>query len=181
MRTIQVTLYSAAELKEHCPGGFQKALQWWKRTTYEDPAWLRESQDSLAAVLKCFPKGERWHGLQGPRAMAWVENNILGPLRQPWYPLRHPKRRATSRHGGTYRPGYVEPCPFTGYCMDDALLDFIQKEVRAGWELRQVHRDITAEWERLVEADIEWQASEESFLDGADANGYEFDASGTLQ
>lgn len=182
MRTIQVTVYTAAELKEHCPEGFKKALQWWERTTYADPAWAGETRDSLKALLALFPSRDAsWCTLSGPRAMAWLENNVVGQLRQPWLPLSHPKRRATSRYGGDYRPGHVKPCPFTGYYMDDALLAYVIKEVRSGAVLGDVHRWIPDECERLWDADVAFQASEESFLGGADANGYEFDANGELQ
>lgn len=47
--------------------------------------------------------GDEPEGFVGARAAAWIENNIFGPLRQPWN-LRHKGRKYT-------RPGAVPSCP----------------------------------------------------------------------
>lgn len=53
MRTETVTriIYTAAELKEHHPEGLQRALEDYARFLENDPLWVAENRDSLAAAL----------------------------------------------------------------------------------------------------------------------------------
>lgn len=180
MRTMTTTVYTAAELKEADERAFAHALGQYQRDVYDDPAWASEHRASLKAVRAAFGRVEvhEFHDVR--RCMAWVENNILAPLRQPWLPLSHPKRRATSSYGGDYRPGHVKPCPFTGYHLDDGLLDYITSGARDGVSPRDLLRGLEAEADRHWEADLEDQASERAFLDAAEANGWEFDESGRM-
>lgn len=66
--------------------------------------------------------------LSGPRAMAWVENNIFSKLRQSWRPAMVPPNDKWASVHGKYsrryaRPDYVRACPLTGICFDEDLLD----------------------------------------------------------
>jgi len=185
MRTMTTTVYTAAELKEADERAFAHALGQYQRNVHDDPAWASEHRDSLDAVRAAFGANPPHFDLATRaddvrRSMAWVENNVLAPLRQPWVPMSHPKRRATSRYGASYRPGHVEPGPFTGYYLDEALLDYVTKEARNGSSPDDIKRWVSQEAERLWDADLEDQASERAFLDAADANGWEFDESGRM-
>jgi hypothetical protein len=180
MRTTTTTIYTAAELKEADGRAFEHALGRYRQDVYDDPAWASEHRDSLKAMVAAFGRGDVPEFDDVRRCMAWVENNILAPLRQPWLPLSHPKRRATSRYGGSYRPGYVKPCPFTGFYVDDDLLDYVRTGARKGDSPRDILRGLQAEADRLWESELEGQAMEEEFVDAANANGWEFDESGRM-
>lgn len=190
MRTEQRTIYTGRELKEASEEGFRSALEWWRRGVYSDPAWASEHRDSLDAVLAAI--GKEPPRIDGPtrahdvrRCMAYLENNVLAPLRAPWIGIgwKTPaaeRRRKTSRYGAGYRPGAVRPCPFTGYCADEDLLDALKE---AAWSGRSPHewpRLVRDEAERLWEREIEWRCSEEYFLEACDANDYEFDVNGSI-
>lgn len=183
MRTVTRKVYSAAELKDASPTGFAFALRQHERRTYDDPAWSTEHGESLSAMLKAFGNdppewpSDTTRAQDIRRSMAWVENNILAPLRVPFRPIV--TRKVTTRYGADYRPGSIKPCPFTGYCIDDALLDYVRKEARNGTSPRQLRREVEQEGERLWSEDVEAQAGEDAFLDDADANDREFYSDGT--
>lgn len=165
MRTRVETIYTAAELKAANPRGFERALEWWRRLTCEDPAWSGEYHDSLRAALKAV--GSEPPRIDGPtgafdvrRSMAWLENNVLGALRD--------------------KKGNVRCCPWTGYCMDDDLLDAMREHCRSGGSPHELPRVLQQTADRLWKAEVESQCSEEYFLDAAEANGYEFTQSGEL-
>lgn len=101
------------------------------------------------------------------RCMAWLENNVLGPLRI--------RRRARYT-----RVGAVPSCPFTGYCVDDDLLDALRTAAREGRSPHEWPRLLRDESERLWERELEWQSREDAFVEAADANGWEFDEQGRM-
>lgn len=182
MRTVTRTVYTASELREHEPDGFKRALGQHAQWVYGDPAWAGEYRDSLDACLAAI--GDDPPTIDGPtrahdvrRCMAWLENNVLGPLRIPW---RGEQRRKLAQYGEHYRPGCVEPCPFTGFHVDDDLLDCLRElahEGRSPDEWPAAIRD-RAGW--LWEQEVEDQAGEQAFLAGSDANGWEYYSDGTL-
>jgi len=184
MRTEQRTIYTGRELKEASEEGFRSALEWWRRGVYSDPAWASEHRQSLDAVLAAI--GKEPPRIDGPRrCMAYLENAILAPLRAPWIAMggKTPaaeRRRKTSRYGSSYRPGAVPPCPFTGYCVDEDLLDVLKEATRSGRSPHEWPWLLRDEADRLWDREVEWQCSEEYFLDACDANGYEFDADGNI-
>ncbi len=170
MRTVTRTVYTAEELREQCPKGFEHALEQWRKATYEDPAWAGEHRDSLKAALLAI--GEDPPSIEGPRrVMAWCENRILGPLRVPWSPYKARKWNA---------PGAVRCCPWTGYCVDEDLLDCIKEHARDGGPPRGIKRAVERKADELWNAEVESQCTAEYFLDAADANGYEFYANGEM-
>lgn len=185
MRTMTTTVYTAAELKEADERAFAHALAEYQRNVYDDPAWASEHRDSLDAMRAAFGSNPPHFDLATRaddvrRSMAWVENNVLSPLRQPWVPLSHPKRRATSHYGGSYRPGHVKSCPFTGYCMDDAFLEYVTVSAKNGDSPADILRSLPDFADAAWNNELDDQASERAFLDAADANGWEFDESGRM-
>lgn len=190
MRTVQTNVYTAAELKTAHPAGYARALESWQRQTYDDPAWAKEHADAVASIVEAFglPRNtdardlryrrDELPSIEGPRrVMAWVENNVLAPLRIGWTGA---KRWKLSRFGASYRPGCVKPCPFTGYYLDDDLLAVVIKGARAGETPYSILRDVFDEAERLWERDVEDQASERAFLESCDGNGCEFYEDGRM-
>jgi hypothetical protein len=89
--------------------------------------------------------------LSGPRALTWIENNILSPLRIPW---RGTKRWELAKYGKYYRPGMVKPCPWTGYCADEDFIESLISDINSGETLgeafvnlgRLAHNMIQAEY-----------------------------------
>lgn len=177
MRTVEVTLYSASELREHHPEGFERALERHRRMVCEDPAWASEIRESLDAALAAIANPPDIDGPTGAddvrRCMAWLENRVLEPLRIPWSGKR---RWSVAKYG--YRPGHVPPCPWTGVCFDDDLLDTMRTMARDGRNPREWARELRDEADRLLDLEIEHQCSADYFGEDAEANGREFRANG---
>ena len=197
MKTIETTVYSANELKAQFPDAFERALKHYQDgcdRSGEIP-WQAEIFDSLKGLfeaagvkLKNYNLGASWNRgnnidaifsqdeageLTGARAFAWIENNILAPLRIPWTGAR---RWKMARHNlayvscGNCRPysaGLVPPCPFTGYCADESFIDGLLKAVRSGDTLKEAFEGLTSTYATLIEEEMEQERSEETFLDRA--------------
>lgn len=189
MKTKTINIYTAAELKEHCPEGFERALEDWRESVQSDPAWVSEIMDSFEAVFKaagltlkdysigtdCTVAQFDGEGLTGKRASAWLENNLLAGLRIPWSGKR---RWKNAKYGRGYRPGLIPPCPFTGWCFDEDLLDDLRDSIRGGLSIKEAFEGLADKAAKLIEEEIEAQCSEDYFLDHADANGYEYTENG---
>lgn len=91
--------------------------------------------------------------LEGPRALAWLENVVLGPLRVPWQGKR---RREVAKYGWPYRPGLVPPCPLTWVYCDESLLDALKGSLRSGMTVRDSLQSLADTAGRLLED--EWEA-----------------------
>jgi hypothetical protein len=191
MRTVQRTVYTARELKDAHPRGFERALQRHRQWVYDDPAWADEHAESVKDALAAMGDDPPDFGSTTTRAqdirrsMAWVENNVLAPLRTPFRAgrIRHAqqsKNDAVRNALRWHKPGEVTSCPWTGYCRDEDLLDFIRKEARGGSSPKDIKRRLIGHADRLWEDEVEDQCREDAFLDDADANGREFYADGSL-
>lgn len=177
MRTITEQVYSAAELQEHHPRGFASALARHAKWVYDDPAWAGEHRQSLQAALDAI--GSDLPNIEGARrVMAWAENCVFGPLRIPFCKVS--LRKSRMRFGAGYRPGEVEPCPWTGFCADEDLLDVIRESARDGDSPKGIVRRVKSRADQLWDDEVESQTSAEYFIDSADANGMEFRADGTI-
>lgn len=189
MRTVPITVYTAAELRRDFPSAFERArIRYAESCGWEAP-WEAEIWESAQALFRAggveWPRNGRdgivrmgdAGDLRGSRAFAWIENRILSPLRIPY---RGPDRWRLSRYGDGYRAGCVKPCPFTGYCADDHLLDQLRKAVRSGDSLREAFEAVISAAVRLEEAEREYAFGDEGFVDAADSNGWEFREDGTL-
>ncbi len=122
MRQITKTLYTAAELKIHAPGSFKTAQKAYQQDVAEDDFTANEIFDSLEGLFAAagvrlydyqlsaygrsylraeFPgeDADKVSQLKGPRALAWIENHLLGPLRIPYISLRVAREREQERAG----------------------------------------------------------------------------------
>jgi len=122
------------------------------------------SYSSIEIEIGNSVSGDEAEGFTGLRAMAWIENHIFGPLRQPWNP-RAKGRKYT-------RPGAVPSCPLTGVCFDEDLLDVFRKyELR--WTLKERFGSLADVIRRICESELEYASGEglieraECFFDGA--------------
>lgn len=189
MKTIRT--YTAKELKKKYPDAFERAHKRHAEGIIEIP-WQDETMDSLKAVFKAahidlkdwsigaysqsyvrFDMGDAGN-LTGQRAIAWLENNLYGPLRiKPG--LKDIARRV--RYG--YKVGTIPPCPFTGYCADDAMLYALNDAIEHGHSLAEAFNDLASVAQKMLEDELQYIQSEESFLEDASANEWYYTADGT--
>lgn len=174
MRAVTRNVYTADELRLEFPKAFDRALERYRQAIYDDPPWLDEWRESLTEALKPFKNRELpclEHAGIG-RTMAWIENNVLGPMRIPFLPIG--LRRDKAKYGSFYRPGMIEPCPWTGFIGDEFMLDEIRKCAKEGIPLRDFITRLVDECNRACDEDTESNCSEEAFIEDAEANGREF-------
>lgn len=205
MRIETRKIYTALELKrrpKQLPGAFEHAFKYF--TGHNDDGLEFEISDLMGSLKGLFDscggiKLTDWNigaynrgnglsvqftseyaddvaALSGPRAMAWIENNLLSRLRIPW---TGPKRANYRKYGDGYKPGQIKSCPFTGMCYDDDLLDCLVKNVYVeNMDLKSAFEDLARECEKILEAAVDYQNTEEYFLQEADGQGMEFDKRG---
>lgn len=206
MRIETRKVYTAAELHKwrglkSLSGAFERAFESYKNAQAEEgPAcwWTGELMDSVKALfdaagvemadwsigmyspsyIRADFRGEyaeETEKLSGPRALAWIENNLLSGLRVPW---TGPRRAELRKYGAGYYAGQVKPCPFTGICYDDDLLNRLMESIKAGDTLAEAFEGLAIEARKIAESEDEYEREEAYFLDHAAANGYEYDAKG---
>ena len=182
MKTIEINVYTASELKSEHPDAFKKAHERFAQGEYENGLnWGQEMLDSLKALielggyrLKDYSLGDsscrnnyirleerKCDELSGKRAMAWLENNILSKLRD--------------------KKGKLDAGKLTGYCMDYTLVESLQESIQTGSTIREAFTGLVSHFVAQVDAEWENQTSEEAFLDLSDANDYQFSADGRMQ
>lgn len=190
MRVIERTVYTVHELHDQFPKGYRHALDQHAMFIQQDFD-VTEVQQSLAAIDKAAyytrwarytnPMDEGESLLTGRRAWAWLENVVLADLRIPWHPITRPgERRQNAKYGRYYRAGMVPPCPFTGVAYDDGLLDDLRDSIRAGMTVGDAMRALGDRADRMIEDEIEYQCSDEAFVDACEANDWEFYESGEM-
>lgn len=198
MRTICKEAYSVKELKELFPEGFKRALSEHEKHVSEwGIGWQSEIFDSLKAVIShagysiedysllmesYYNKFRLSHNeysddLTGVRALKWIENNFLSPLRIPFAGKR---RYDVRKYGHVYRPGLIPPCPLTGVCFDDDFIDCFIKAVKSGETIRDALISLADEYSRMVQAEYEYEISEENFLEHSEVNDYEYYETGEM-
>lgn len=200
MRTQTRKIYTFSELRK---AGREHAIEVAKasRENSSDVPWMDEIMDSLKGLFKAVvgvdmsdwsvgPHSYRTHlkavfyreeveNLSGPRAMAWLENNLLGRLRVEDHGkgMRGNRQKAYKlkdalRYG--YRIGSIPDCPFTGYCADDDLLDALRREVKEGRTLKGAFQGLAEEAATLMEHEIDYYMSDESIIENLKGIGHEF-------
>lgn len=217
------TVYTAPELKaleedvDHDGRPFTRALEKYREhltldyVSEEMMGSLRGLCDAAGVRIKDYSLGACNRGnnlrveipgedgaadLTGARALAWIENRILGPLRRPWglqAPAASTKKYVNGAHSSVYNldengrplrrwyaPGAVPSCPFTGVCYDEDFLDDVIKSVKAGRTLKEAFEDLADLFARMAEDEYEYRGEEEQFLEAADVNGWEYDADGDM-
>lgn len=198
MKTHSIVTYSITELKNNFPDGFKRALSHWQnKQCYDDGIpWAEETVDSLKALISAAGLALRdwslgaysrnnyiridfrdYQEISGPRAMAWLENNLLGSLRIPWSGKGRDEIR---KYGKLYRPGLIRPCPFTGYCADESFLNALVKSIRGGDTIKEAFTSLADVCQDLLEQEADAQQSEEYFVDHAEGNDWQFTEDGEL-
>jgi hypothetical protein len=202
VRTIRpkaYRVYSLQHLKRYYPEGYKKAFEKYQDNCdrYGDIPRQDETIDSLKALfmacsgvtlkdwnlgaynrgnfLRCEFSQDGAEDLSGPRAMAWLENNLLSGLRIKAWPLcdkmdGQTYKNRNSRYwivgdskGRRGHAGEIPDCPLTGYCMDDDLIDSLRKDTKDGDTLRCAFEHLADVVRRILEQESDYQRSEECF------------------
>ena len=180
-----ITLYNSQELKESFPDAYQRAYEDY-RDNIDFIHWQEEILDSLKAVFEYsdillrnweigayhysfvdYDLSDEVCNLSGARAFAWLENNLFSNLRISWY---GEERKRLRKYGKYYYPSRIKPCPFTGACFDEDFLDSLRNDIKHGGTIEDAYHNLARTAQRLMEAELEGQQSEEYFLDFAWAN-----------
>ena len=125
-----------------------------------DRSWLKVDLDHTAGCDRDYDLGE----LAGPRAVAWIENNIFGRLRTSWRPATVPLNDEWARIHGKYarryeKPGEVPSCPLTGVCFDEDLLSaFRGRDMTI--TLRARFESLAGIISKIAESELEYQEGE---------------------
>jgi|SRR5580692_696744 hypothetical protein len=176
-RTIRIKLYKFNELSEAAK---EKAIEAYrnKRSDY-GYAWDAENLHTLKAFIDLFPIEQNRRGdgitfvknrqiaediaeLSGPRLMAYLWNNYRTHL---FGGKQYHKRVGENTFKTWESKCVLSPycCTLTGYCMDEDILrpiyDYLKKPTDQDFE-ELLHACYHA-WERAVEADHEYQDSDE--------------------
>jgi hypothetical protein len=171
-RVLEITVYKLDELDAEVQ---QRVISRWREgdTFFWSDEWA-QSLDAFAKIapltIRNWEIGYRGNGvtfdmdenvadLSGVRAWKWLVNN------------------------GWAKLAAGQDCPFTGYCGDEDLLDAIRTAIAnpaSITSLRDVFADALHDWAKAFERDIDHWGSEEAIREDIDANGYEFNANGTL-
>jgi hypothetical protein len=187
MRIEERKLYQFDELEEKAQ---RKALDYYMT----DYPWGDENRESLDAFCNCFSvkvkdwdiergfiswefKGEPWAERAGIRLYNWLMYHHFDTL----YPMEYKegKRKREWRRFPANSGGGV----FTGYCMDDTLLDPIMnflKKPTEGKDWEGLINDCLYTWVFAYREEIEYTYTDEFKKEQIEANNYEFLENGTM-
>lgn len=194
MKTVNV--YSINELSQEAK---EKAIREYRHINTEI-FWADETSKSLISLFDCcnnitlkdyslgdacswisvsFPYNEG--EFYGKRAFAWIENNLLSNIRISDAPLsiKTSQRRKLAQYGRYYRAGMIKPGPFTGCYADDDFLESLLTDIREGADLQTAFEGLATKYQEIINAEIEYQNSEEYIIEHMEANEYEFLKDGT--
>lgn len=198
MKTIKTVVYNFDELSDTAK---EEARDWY-RSIDTEIAWSRENRESMEAFAGIFPikvidwsygdrssgvrfriEDENVEGLKGLRLHRWLMNNVHHKIYQGKYystagDYVDGKYTYKKRHSNVQ---LESSCPFTGYCMDDTLLDPIHAFLKApsvAMTLKELLDDCFDAWVKACEAEIEYQNSDEAVDETIRVNEYTFTADG---
>lgn len=204
MRIIETAVYKFDELSEQAQ---QKVIENWR--TDEQHPWSDENRESLEAFCNLFPiKSTDWEygyrnyinsrftgdsdheELSGIRLQRYLVNNYWRDLFKGKYYSINLRENGTysfkSRHS---RCQFESSCPFTGYFMDDVILQPIiqymldPRKTGSFWQqtnFADLLHDCLQAWLKGCQDDYENWLSEEYIREEIFANDYEFTEDGKL-
>lgn len=188
MRILETKLFMFDELSGEAK---EKARTWMRDCNAQDSFAIDEAMDSSKALFEVanikltnwevgpyayssvtFDMGDAGK-LSGPRAIAWLENNLLSKLRITQEAFNK-NRKDYMGYGDGYRVGKVKSCPLTGVCYDEDLLESLRKSVASGDTLKDAFANLADVVRKVTEAECEYQNEDEQIDDTIRANEYEF-------
>lgn len=196
MRILQTKVYKFDELSEEAK---EKAREWIRETNNQDSYPLDEMMGSLKALFEAahlairdysiggynrdnyvkFDMVETTKELTGKRAIAWLENNLISGLRITPSQFKA-KQKAYMSYGDAYRIGKVKPCPLTGVCYDEDLLEALQKAVKDGETLNDAVKSLADVVGNMAKKEYEYQNEDEQIDETIRSNDYEFTVDGKV-
>jgi len=204
METIEV--YSASELKEKFPEGFEYAHEKWQNSHSHDTFRTDEIMDSLKGIFKAsgiklddwsisdssesyvkFTLPTYWSELAdcdqlvddytGRRALNWTKTGLeLKSVKRIGYPGKN--KQKLFRYDVIKSDGKPWSCEFTGVCYDHDFLDSLLDDIKSGCTLSEAYHNLADKAGRLFYEEWKDQMSEEYFIDFADANEFKFTEEG---
>lgn len=205
MKTKIVELYTAEELRKKFPESFERALKRHAEDVgrFDADIWGEEILESIKGACRAAGIEIKDHSLgayspsflsvrfsghyygygdpgdlSGPRAMAWLENNLLGPCRIT--PKKAAEYRA-KKYGRYYRAGLIKPCPFTGICYDEGIIERLARCIKEGDTLREAFEGLACYYREQLESEIEANSTAEAFIEHAAVNDMEFREDGEIE
>jgi hypothetical protein len=183
----QVNLYTYDELSDDAK---KKALAKWSEDNHDIvQIYFDEIFDSYKSFIECTSftlanykidlynqyielshdyKDEIFE-LQGKRAMAWLENDVLSQFR-----VTHRERfnniKLYSKYGEGYKTGQVKTCPLTGYCYDDIFIDEFKMAILGGSTVETAFYAVEITLSKLLIETNDWTNSEEYFREDCESN-----------
>lgn len=196
MRVLETELFSFAELS---PEAQDRAIEDYRNDldSSSEIAWQSEIFDSFKAVykhagitLKDYSLGLHCHSyvrididdnvkmLSGARALAWLENNFLYQFRVTRSEYLKNRKHYFS-YG--YRVGKIKDCPMTGICFDEDYIYTLINSIKSGDSLGDCFKYRMPEtYCKLLEAEYEYERSDENIREQLACNDYEFLENGKL-
>ncbi len=172
-RTIEVTIYKFDELDAAIQ---QRVIERWREG--DQFFWGDEWRDSLNAFAKIAPiKVRNW-------SVGYGDTYVTFDMDEDIADLSGGEAHAWLIQEGWAKLAAGQDCPFTGYCGDENLLDAIRTATNNPASdcppLRDIFKEALDGWAEGFEADLDYWHSEEAVREDIEANGYEFNANGTL-
>jgi hypothetical protein len=177
-------IYSLEELKKLFPDAYDKAYERWKSAEYEYAgedsmhdmiSSFKEIVSALGLTMKNwqFSPYDYSHSvsigsaseyydreeLLGVRGYKYIINRLDPHFTNSW------NRRINDRKASWLKPWRRRECPFTGMCYDESIIEEIKASVLKGSTIEQALKWAWDNLQTACEADIEYQQTEENFLE----------------
>ena len=176
--TVTTTVYQYAELDDKAKG---KARHWY-RSCEDCYCWGDESVASLKAFADWFGVKIRDYSLGG--SDNW-NNHVKWELDRfdQWFELEDVRLWKYLNNNPHHLPKLDGSCPFTGYCMDETLLDPIREFMKRPTinECMTIEKLIGEGIDKFVSAycaDVDYSYSDEAVAENIELNEYEFTKEG---
>ena len=179
MRTIETTVYTFAELSEDAK---EQARDNFRQSSYLDDIcrWnWQEASQSRDLFLREFSAELRYGSCQSESVRVsphyWQADGALGDLSyvRLWKYINANHADCISKIGH---------CQFTGVCWDEVLLDGIAEFMRKPYKIdfKSLLYLCCEDLRIAVEAECEYQNSDEAIDESIECNGYEFTQDGEI-
>ena len=203
MRTITTKIYEFSELQEAAK---ERAREWYRNS--DIPLSFQEenaaSVEAIANAMNCIAEYNSYDGISydvtftsnddiedisGIRAWKYVWNNFIEPNLEgkyyslPFYSVPVSKEHPAGIDNKSRHSKIIMhfSCPFTGYYMDDALINTWnehKKDFAGNYTVADFIDDVAANCSKYWTTDNEYQFSDESVDEMLAVNGYEFTEEG---
>lgn len=194
--TAQITVYSVRELKEEFPDAYDKAFEKYQESCWRWVSWQDETIESMKAVFEAsgitlkdwslgaysqsfvkFYMDDEIEDLSGRKAVNWLKETF-GLKSAKLVHYKH-DGKSYSRYDFKKKDGTDWSCEFTGYCADHDFLESLFKDVQR-YTLKDAFSWLAGKCESMLEEELKYAQSEESFIETAEANNWQYLENGRL-